>query len=666
MLLTFLLVATGVFCCANSALGAGSSYAGLAITEIMYNPAGNNTEHAKWVELANLSSGKITLNPTGSKTASGWKIKDLKITDLSNHYLYTQDNTPIEINSGDFIIITDNLINFGNDYSDFTGVPILKSAISLTAADSSGNYNLALYDNTSILDAITYSKDWYKNTDDKGKSLEKIDSFGKNGKENWQESCIAKGTPGEEPKICEKEIDTADESGTKNNSSGETGNTGAGTGENFSSAENVYLNEIFPNPKKDSDEEYVEIVNGESGPVDLYGWVIRDGSKSGKYTFKEHMEIRSGECLVVYKSQSKIALNNSAESVSLYNPKGKITSSVSYEKSRKNSSYSFDGKNWRWSKYATPGEKNKFDAAPSIKIKKPKSVYKDILAEFSAKAKDKDTKKLKYVWDFGDGKKSYLAKTSHKYLNTGKYTVTLSVSDDSQTVDKNFVIAVKNSPRPNLEIVKIIPNPAGSDSEGEIVEIHNSSGEKAFLDGWKIATGSGEKMYNHPISDGIILDAGETKTITREMSKFFLNNKAGKIALVSPDGKMIDDLEYEKEKIAEGEAYAKIDGEWQWIAADSAAEIHSEPTPGEEIEFIDDPTGEKQSAEDKAGEAAKNNSGAVLGAADENVPFYAPTRTGYTPEDEFIFFQLFGLLEYKPQEANFCPAVQPANTLAYF
>ncbi len=269
---------------------------------------------------------------------------------------------------------------------------------------------------------------------------------------------------------------------------------------------------------------------------------------------------------------------------------------------------------------------------------------------------------MKYVWDFGDGKKSYFKKTSHKYLATGKYTVTLSVSDDSQTIEKSFVIEVKNIPRPDLEIVKIVPNPAGSDSEGEIVEIHNGSGKKVALKGWKIATGSGEKMYNHPISDETTLKSGETKTITREISKFSLNNKAGKIALVSPDGKMIDDLEYEKEKIAEGEAYAKIDGEWKWVAVDGAAETDFESAPDEEIEFIDDPTGEKQAAEN---ENVEDEGGKVLGSADEKSPDLNPIKASYTSEDEFIFYKALGLTDLYTPVTNSCLENDSPFSIAY-
>jgi len=354
-----------------------------------------------------------------------------------------------------------------------------------------------------------------------------------------------------------------------------------------------------------------------------------------------------------------MSLNNSAESVYLYNPKNEIVSSVSFEKSPKGASYNFDGKTWKWSKYLTPRKKNKFDSEPSVKITKPKYTYKNIFTEFSAKAKDKETKKLKYAWDFGDGKKSHLAKTSHKYLDTGKYTVKLFVSDESQTIEKIFSINVKKSPRPNIEIVKIIPNPAGNDSENETIEIKNHSVKKADLAGWKITTGSGDKMYNHPISDGTNLDSGEVKTITRKISKFTLNNKSGKVQLISPDGKIADEIEYEKEKIAEDEAYAKIDGEWQWIAPNTQDEnINFE----ENIEAIDDPTGEIEAAEN-AGNGTEEE-GEVLGAADEIAPIAASYSPRFTSEDAYAFLSRI-YFRNPPAPTNYCPASNSSFNIAY-
>lgn len=413
---------------------------------------------------------------------------------------------------------------------------------------------------------------------------------------------------------------------------------------------NVFLNEIMPNPKDGSDGEYIEIVNGENEPVDLFGWRTKDASKSKGYQFKEHIILDPGEYLAIYRPDSKIALNNSDESVYLYDPKNEIASSVSFAKSIKNSSYSFDGEVWKWSKYSTPGKKNKFDSEPSVKITKPKNAYKDLYTEFSAKAKDKETKKLKYAWDFGDGKKSYLSKTSHKYLATGKYTVTLSVSDDSQTIEKSFSLKVKKYPRPDLEIVKIIPNPAGNDSEREIVEVKNNSGKKIDLAGWKIATGSGEKMYNHPIIGEISLGSNETKTITREISKFSLNNKTGKVQLVMPDDKVIDEVEYSKEKIAEDEACVKIDGEWQWIEPGTKGENSS--------------SSDEDASEDTA-ESEGENSGEVLGAADENIFVSPGYDSRFTSEDAYIFLSQINFAKSSAEETSCCSMINPSSNIAY-
>lgn len=451
--------------------------------------------------------------------------------------------------------------------------------------------------------------------------------------ENWLWTSTP--TPGQKNVITAPDSDKTN-SGNRNNNDAT---------ENISSSEGIYLNEIFPNPKKNLEEEYIEIANGESGPIDLYGWQLKDISKNRGYKFKEHIIIEPGEYLAIYKSQSKISLNNSNESVYLYNPEGNIVSSASYEQSQKDASYNFNGESWCWSKYLTPGEKNKFDSKPSVKIKKIKHAYKNIYTKFFAKAKDKETKKLKYIWDFGDGKKSYLAKTSHKYLDIGKYTVTLSVSDDSQTIEKSFTLTVKNYPQPDLEIIKIVPNPVGNDSNSETIDLKNNSGKKINLDGWKIATGSVEKLYNHPISNGIILNPGETKVITREMSRFILNNKSGKVQLVSPDEKTADEVEYEKEKITEDEAYIKINGKWQWIKS----EIKNENTSNNETK--------------KEENAEKDNSGKILGAADENIS--VPVRyPRFFFEDAYTFFSQI-ISSQSPTESNCRSVNNPLLSFAY-
>jgi hypothetical protein len=204
--------------------------------------------------------------------------------------------------------------------------------------------------------------------------------------------------------------------------------------------------------------------------------------------------------------------------------------------------------------------------------------------------------------------------------------------------------------------VKLVPNPTGKDEEGEIVAIKNNSGKKVDIEGWKIATGPGKKMYNHPIDDKLSVNPGETKTITREFSKFSLNNKSGKIALVMPDGKTIDEVKYSKEKIAENEAYEKINGEWQWIASNT---IETSENTNEETEFVDDPTGEIEIAEE---ENSGNNdeAGEVLGATDENITPFARDKSNFSSEDAFIFFSKIGFFP-SATEINYCPIHQTSS-----
>ena len=216
---------------------------------------------------------------------------------------------------------------------------------------------------------------------------------------------------------------------------------------------------------------------------------------------------------------------------------------------------------------------------------------------------------------------------------------------------------MKNSSRPNLEIVKIVPNPAGKDTDGEIIDLKNNSSRKIDLTGWKIAAGSDDKIFNHPINGEFTLDAGETKTITREFSKFSLNNKAGKVQLVMLDGKVIDEVEYSKEKIADDEAYVKIDGEWKWIEPNTQDENIAETN----TDSADQPADEETAANED-----ENASGEVLGAMDENELTLSNYNSAFSSEDAFIFLSDIGFLKSQNKEINYCPLKNTTASLEYY
>jgi hypothetical protein len=355
----------------------------------------------------------------------------------------------------------------------------------------------------------------------------------------------------------------------------------------------IIINEILPNPKgEEKKDEFIELYNPNKEDVDLDGWQIRDGSKTGKYIFKKGSKISAGEYFVIYRKDFKFALNNSGgESVKLITPNGKNVSTVEYVKARESISYNYHLKkgSWRWSKILTPKTKNVFNNLPTFSLKKPRKVYKNTYADFVLhKMRDKDGDKIKIVWDFGDGHKSYLKEARHKYKKTGKYSVKLVVDDGVEEVVKVFKIKAEKYPRYKLKIVGIMPNPDGKDKGNEIILIKNLERKRINLKNYKMGTGKNkDKILKHPFYEVIKIKAGKIKKIRNDDNcKFSLLNKGGVVQIVYPDGKIADTVKYKKKTIFPNEMY-KLDeesGQWYWQGVPSVAKYNQ--SESEEIEVL--------------------------------------------------------------------------------
>ena len=340
----------------------------------------------------------------------------------------------------------------------------------------------------------------------------------------------------------------------------------------------VCLNEILPNPKGDEvSGEYIEIFNSGDTEVDISHWILKDKSAT-KYIFPDNAKIEAGKYFVIHRTNFRFAMNNSGqETVSLLDADGKVISAVAYDGAKENVSYNFDGAFWHWSRFLTPGKANRFNHAPKIKLNKIKNAYAGVPVDFSASAKDKDKDKLKYVWDFGDGHKSYLKNPAHVYLKKKTYHVIFTVDDGSEKFAKTISVKVKNYPPADVQIVQLLPNPAGNDTGQETISLLNNSRKKINLKGWKIATGR-KKLINHPINSDVFLNPNETREITHADAFFYLNNSAMKLELRYPNGKTADKLTYKKEKIAEGEIYKKINKQWAWVNTQKNTEVEQSNT----------------------------------------------------------------------------------------
>jgi len=329
----------------------------------------------------------------------------------------------------------------------------------------------------------------------------------------------------------------------------------------------IEITELMPNADGvDKDQEWIELSSGDVEDLDLDNWYFLNQSNQ---EFKlDGGVIKAKKKIKIEIKNSSFSLRNSDGRVDLVDPNGDVVDTVSYQESAKeDSSYNknFKGE-WSWSIFSTPGAENKFNSLPTYQVEIPDEIYEDVKVEFKIKeTEDKDGESLKYRWDFGDNKKSYLKETTHTFSRKGNYTVQTRVGDLSIDIFKNFKITVKKFPKLDLRIIRLLPNPEGSDNDNEKIWIENREKETINMKGWVIATGSSmNSLTNHYIKGNFKIKAGKVRSLNRVDCAFSLLNKKGRVILKAPNGKVVDKVKYEKDKIVEDELYFLENDAWKW------------------------------------------------------------------------------------------------------
>jgi hypothetical protein len=322
----------------------------LTITEIMYNPEGNDSGR-EWIEVFNNSSE--TINILSGK--SGWRINDGK-----NH-LFEENLTvyPQEI----FVIVQDKSL-FLQDYPNFQG-KIIQANFSLK--NESGK--IQIFDEQKRLRSeISYQGSC--GGDGNGYSI-----FFENNV--CKENKVKGGTPGnllvkDEEEIKEsknKQILVITSTITSTEVAPQTSSIPVSTpttSENISSITKettgtfkptLIISEFLPNPKgNDEGKEFVEIFNYGDEAIDLDDFVLEIGKK--KINLQGRIEPK--EYFVISNKDNNFYIRNHGETLKLYFDKQEIFS-VSYEgKAPEGKSFSRkeDGK-WEFTE-PTPGKENIF------------------------------------------------------------------------------------------------------------------------------------------------------------------------------------------------------------------------------------------------------------------------------------------------------------------
>jgi len=134
----------------------------------------------------------------------------------------------------------------------------------------------------------------------------------------------------------------------------------------FQKNKQIYFSEVLTAPKdkdwdsdgeENSHDEWFELENKSDQNCEMSGWKVSDLSgKSAEISGK----ISAGGFLVFYFKDTNISLNNSGESLSLYDPNGELIDKVEIPSLSYNESYSKVAGVWKKSQKPTPGLANIF------------------------------------------------------------------------------------------------------------------------------------------------------------------------------------------------------------------------------------------------------------------------------------------------------------------
>ncbi len=534
-----------------------SASAQILISEIMYDPAGSDSGQ-EWIEIYNNDSQAATIG-------SGWRF-----IDSSAHLLQLYQGTST-LAAGEFAIVADNAEQFVQRYPSYQGT-VFDSVVNLNNSSSSASLSI----DSAVIDRVAFNASWGASGNDK--TLERKDMAAGNDQTNWQQSYQLHGTPGQP--ASEEVIDEVPPT-------------------NY---QGVIINEILPNPAgDDASQEWIELYNEADAERQLLDLLITDGTNS--YPFGSE-RIASHGYLLLPRSLTGIALNNTSDHIQLVTTVGEIIDQADYSQAVEAQSWARQDDRWLWTAQLTPDAVNIFPlnqkplASASITADEYR-VNRSISFDASAST-DPEGKALAYLWDFADGQTSNRKTISHKYSSAGSYTVLLRVTDaEGLSAETTYRISItdassKISSQPNATIsttpkegesalenneanfeaiivTEFVPNPIGSDDQ-EWIELYNSSQIEVDVSGFMLDDADGgSKPFRFP--QGTKFSAGQYQVWSRLATKLALNNDKDSLRLLTATGQEITAVTYDN--VIEGNSYAlnQLEDEWHWTDL---------PTPGNE------------------------------------------------------------------------------------
>lgn len=293
-------------------------------------------------------------------------------------------------------------------------------------------------------------------------------------------------------------------------------------------ADTVSLNEFMPDPASDwngngtiadADDEYIELFNPTGDMIDLGAWQLDDAEGgSAPYVLPATSQVAAGGFLLLFGSETGIALNNSGDTVRLLRPDGSVAEVFSYASTRPDEAYSKQvdgGGEWTRDYPPSPGLSNQPSPQPT--------------------------------------------------------------ATDTQTPTPGPTA----TPFPlGVVLNEFMPDPAsdwngnGSPDQGdEYIELFNTADEPVNVGGWLLddeddgdtsspdQNPEGSRPYRIP--DGVVLPARGYLLFFRQETGVTLNNDGDWVRLLHPDGQVVEAFTYTGSR--DDEPYSKTtDGGLSW------------------------------------------------------------------------------------------------------
>ncbi|MEK7606925.1 MAG: lamin tail domain-containing protein [Patescibacteria group bacterium] len=343
-------------------------------------------------------------------------------------------------------------------------------------------------------------------------------------------------------------------------------NVSVSAGETIISAK-ILISEFLPDPEgEEASGEFIELQNFEPRAVNLAGWYLKDASGT-RYVFGNFTVPASG-FLAVWRAQSKIALNNNKETVTLFSPDDAQKDQVLSAAAKPGQSYALiDGK-WQWTSETTPGKANIFknqNHPPVISTDAPTAAKKGESVEIDAgDSSDPDGDTLTFTWIVG-GEAVNGSVLRRVFDADGEQTIVLEISDGKETAKKDFTIAVGDSTvasNGTIFISEVLPNPEGSDAQ-EWIELFYDGGTPVNLDGFSLDdVEGGSRPY---VIKGVVAEPHSYFVLERGVTGLAFNNEGDRVRLFDPAGKLLNETVYTKS--SEGLSWSRqLGGSFAWRA----------------------------------------------------------------------------------------------------